>query len=301
MSDHTRTGATVSAVSSVSRKPVNQDAACAWVNTARGLTGVVVADGLGSHYGADVASARAATALASILCDLGPDSPLDLPGAFARVNAALTAHVEGLPDLPPDLDWNAAFGTTLLCAVDDGDAFTVAYAGNGAIFHVRGDFNACPATQLLPWSAVNVLSPHALSTRGRSTLYKFLGPGASVSQVMPTVVTISKDAEAFGDIVIVCTDGIASQDQTSIGLDDANQLWIKGDAGVAMLYDHLSRFFAAPRQTDDTLQVELERYLAALLARGLVSDDCTVGVIVSAAAARYQASRPAPERAEVPA
>lgn len=291
----------VAAVSSITCKPGNQDACRACFNEARGITGVVVADGIGSHHGADVAASFAAGLVADSLESLTADAPIDMIALYAEVNRALTAFVTDLPDLPPELDWHQAFGTTLLCAVDAGDTLTVAYLGNGSVFHVRGDFNTFPRTQLLPWSAVNLLSPHALSVNGRNRLYKFLGPHASGPQITPTVLTISKDAALFGDIVVLCTDGIASQDQTPVGTDDQNQIWIRGDVGVPMLYEHLSTYFQKASYCGAALTAALDRYLIALAEHRLVSDDCTVGVLVSASAARYQASRRVTEPEGAPA
>jgi hypothetical protein len=282
---------TLAAVSSITGKTINQDACRRAVNAGCELKGVVVADGIGSHCGAHVAAEVAARAAADALEHLTPDAPLDLVRLFARVNDALTTHVLELPDLPPDINWDEAFGTTLLCAFEAADAVYVAYLGNGAVLHVRGDFNTFPATQLLPWSAVNLLGPQSVSQRGKNTLYKFLGPRATAGQIVPTVVTLSKDHDFFGDIIVVCTDGIASQDQTPVGLDDANQLWVRGDATIAMLYERLSQFFASPPYSDDGLESALDGYLHALLERGLVSDDCTLGVVVTPVAQSYQMAR----------
>jgi PPM family protein phosphatase len=295
----TETRGALCAAASRTCKRINQDAARRFANPALDLYGMAIADGLGSHFGAEEGSALVVAEISRAIEGAASFVAADLPILFDDVNQILTATVLGKADLPPDLDIGAAFGTTAICAVDSRDAWTIGYVGNGAVLHVRGDFNAAPAAQLLPWSAVNLLNPHAVSERGRSALYKFFAPCAPAAQVTPTVLTVSKDDSVFGDMVVLCTDGIASLDQTTVGTDDDGQIWIKGDTSIALLYQHLSAFFAASVLTNAALEATLAGYLEALESRGLVSDDCTLGVLISPTAIRYQQrrSQPAPATA----
>jgi serine/threonine protein phosphatase PrpC len=291
MLDSNEGAGTRCAVATFSTKATNQDACRTFANPVAHLSGVVVADGLGSQYQAEVAATFAVGELCVALERVESADSLDFAALFTTISTGLTAHVRALPDLPADLKMDQAFGTTLLCAVDAPGRFIIAYVGNGAILQVRGDFNTFPETQLLPWSAINLLNPHSAPVRGRNALYKFLAPYAESSQIAPTVITISKDDHTYGDIIVVCSDGIASLDQTPVGWDDQQQIWISAEPKVTLFYEHLSTLFLSEPMTDVSLTAALEAYLAALAARRLVSDDCTIGVLVSERTRRFQAQR----------
>jgi serine/threonine protein phosphatase PrpC len=285
------------AVATRSHKAVNQDAAVIIGHTRLPLTGVAVADGLGSHYGAGTAARAAAAAAAATLESLVTIEHVCLPAVFADARQAIEAAVGwGGEPLPGGLNLAAAFGTTLLCGLDLPDRLVAAYVGNGAIIHLRGDFSEFPPTQLMPWNACNYLNPHSRMGRGTNVLYKWLGPQTTMTQSSPTVIEIRKDDLLFGDLLLVCSDGISSLDQTPIGLDGDQRMWIQADRSLAMLYDHLKQFVGNEPLTSEALTVCLERYLDDLDARQLIGDDCTVGAIVSAAAVqRYESRRRAVE------
>jgi hypothetical protein len=121
-----------------------------------------------------------------------------------------------------------------------------------------------------------------------------------VAQSTPTVIEIRKDNLLVGDLLLVCSDGICSLDQTPIGLDGDKRMWIQADRAVATLYDHLKRFIGNEPLTSAALTICLEQFLDDLNGRQLVSDDCTVGAIVSAAAVqRFESRRSATEAVAV--
>ena len=278
----------LAAAATISAKAVNQDAQTVAVNPRAALAAVIVADGLGSNYGAEVASAIVADTIAAWLDMLSPDDDLDLQRLFADAHGRLRNEIEErLETLPPDLDWNNAFGTTAICAVEMPNVIACGYVGNGGIFHLRGNFNTFPSSQLLPWNALNVLNPHSISVGGKNVLYKTISPRSKPEDVTPSVVIISKDEVHFGDIVVCCTDGIYSYDQVPIGRDDRQRIWISGEAAMARLYESLARFFdGVPSR--EALQASLDDYLASLLAGGFVNDDCTVAVLITEKTLAYQ-------------
>lgn len=282
-------GYSLFATATISAKHVNQDAEEIAYNPEFPLAAVVVADGVGSHYGAEVASAIVASYLARKLKALLPGECLDMRRLFAGAQQCLRNEVEAnLESLPPDLDRNHAFGTTAICVAETANVLTFGYAGNGGIFHIRGNFNTFPSSQLLPWSAINHLNPHALSVQGKNVMYQLLSPWGTPEATVPSVVTISKDDDRFGDIVLCCTDGIYSYDQTAIGRDDKQNIWISGEDSMARFYKNLARFFEA-EPSADALQKTLDAYLADLATAGLLHDDCTVGVLITQKALAYQA------------
>src|SRR5216684_3865592 len=247
------------ATGTTSLKMVNQDACKVAVNPRVPLAGVIVADGVGSHYGAEVASEVVAVSLAAQLQALGPGERVDMRRLFAAAHFRLQNQIEEqLETLPPDLDWKNAFGTTAICVAETAGELTFGYVGNGGIFHIRGNFNTFPPSQLLPWNAVNHLNPHSIPVHGKNVMYKLLSPKSTPEESTPSVVTVSKDDTPFGDIVLCCTDGVYSYDQTPIGRDDQKSIWISGEKSMALFYESLARFFEG-EPSSGALQATLDK------------------------------------------
>lgn len=279
------------AAATLSHKTINQDAYAIARNTRIPLAGVIVADGLGSHYGSEIGSRLAAAGLKDSIEEVACTCEVDMIGAFEAARERLVSYVDcHVEDFPSDLDRRNAFGTTLLSAVETPNEIAIGYLGNGGIFHIRGNFNAFPISQLLPWTAVNYLNPHSLPQGGKNLLYKLLSVYSQGAEVMPSVLTIRKDIELFGDILLVCSDGIYSYDQTPMGRDDQQHVWISGEDTMVLFFEALKSFFEKRTHTDEALQLALEEYLRQLESKGLVTDDCTLGVLVTDRALRYQES-----------
>lgn len=281
----------LAAVATRTRKRVNQDAGAAFRFGDGGA--VLVADGLGSHYGAEIASALVVEhARRHLEASAKEEAEPDLRRAFEAARQALSQHVASVAvDLPADLVHSVAFGTTLICAVDSPARLSIAYVGNGGLIHLRGNFNDFPASQLLPWSAINYLNPHSISSGGHNVLYKLLSPWIPPANATPTCLDIAKENELHGDILMACSDGIFSYDQTSIGRDPEGHVWISADRAVTAFYDALGQFFAAGVLDSPALERCLQRYLAAVDAEQPLGDDATLGVVISAQAIRYQEAR----------
>jgi serine/threonine protein phosphatase PrpC len=281
---------TLAAAATIGNKHVNQDAFAVARNEEAGLVAILVADGVGSHFGAEVASAMVVANLRKALEQTVSPCEIDIPSLFLDARTHLERHVkQHAGDLPADLDWQNAFGTTLLCGVERSDHIILGYVGNGGIFHLRGNFNCFPPSQLLPWTAVNYLNPHSFSQDGKNILYDVVSVNPE-HEMTPTVLSLRKSGDRFGDIVMICSDGLYSYDQVPIGKDDQDHIWISGEQSVTLFFQHLNRFFTGEEYTDQALQAALEGYLAEIKARGLVTDDCTLGVMVTGAALRFQRS-----------
>jgi serine/threonine protein phosphatase PrpC len=281
--------ASILAVASTSNKEKNQDSCAVVKNEEAGLTAVIVADGIGSHFAADQGSHVVTESAASTLAELGQDSPVDLEDVFRAAHTRLKKHVvEHAEAIPADVDWANAFGTTLLCAVETRRHLLLGYVGNGALVHIRGNFNSFPESQLLPWSAINYLNPHSFSRNGKNVLYKLLSPRSLAPVASPTVLSLQKDNELFGDIVVACSDGICSYDQTPIGRDSDGRIWIGSDQTLELLFDALKSFFSRGQWTRDALGEALETYLVTLREKNLVTDDCTLGVLITEQTLAYQ-------------
>lgn len=275
------------AAATFSRKCVNQDAAAVLRNERVPLAAIVVADGLGSHFGAEAASELAVASVCEGLRAISSEGEIDLPRLYRDAVERIESYAirSGLPN---GLDARDAFGTTLLAAVETERQVHLSYVGNGGILHVRSDFTAFPETQLLPWSAMNYLNPHARSKAGKNVLYRLLSIRSTEAMVRPTLLTLSKDEEWCGDILVACTDGIYSFDQSPIGKDSDGRIWISAEETMVLLYQRLGAFFAAECYTDEALSQCLEDYLRALDQANLVSDDCTLAVLVTGRALAFQ-------------
>ena len=270
-------------------KQVNQDACVSSANA------VVVADGLGSFFKAEVASRFAAEALKSKL-DAADDAQLSqskwFEQAFDEVQQELAASpLADLTVVPSTHKKEQAFGTTLLCAAAHGETLTIAYVGNGAILHLRGGFNEFPTTRILPWNALNYLNPHNVPQDGRSAMNRYIAPVSEGYQAVPTVLQLRQDLRGAGDILIVCSDGIHTADDIQVGRDSEGNIWQSGDQTLVILYQMLGDFLQQSEQSASDLQVVLERYLDRLADEKLISDDCTVGVLITPTALAYYAPK----------
>lgn len=279
---------TIAAAASVTPRPHpehTEDAAVDFRTADAEVCGVVVADGVGSYSQAGCAARYAAEEAAAVLRD--ESAELDgatFPRLFAQVHAGLRAHArQAAGGNAPE---PRAFGTTLLVGVDAGATLWAGYAGNGAIWHIRGNLEGF-ATAPLPWNAVNLLNPHSVLRGGREVLYNLLD-AAEPSPPMPSVVSVRKDPR-FGDILLLCTDGIYSADQVTHGIDAEGGAWISAEETMVMFHRTLRALFAEwDGESELPLQAALESCLYGLRSGEILEDDATVGVIVTADALRYQ-------------
>jgi serine/threonine protein phosphatase PrpC len=290
------------AVATLSSKETNQDACAVIESKTTPAMGVVVCDGIGSHLGAEFASSFAVESIANQLEEMPSDlvAVLDsrlMTDVYHNACTAIADKSAADAIARAVLVAGAAPGTTALCALELQHSIMLAYCGNGAILHLRSNFNEFPESALLPWSAVNILNPHSQPVRGKNPLYKFLSALASPSEVVPSVVMLSKDQLLMGDIIAVVSDGIWSYDQATIGQNDAG-VWIHADTTLPLLYQHLSGFFLHGEFSSTALTRTLESYLNAVKERGLMTDDCTIGVLITGKAIEYQHTRLANHKQE---
>jgi serine/threonine protein phosphatase PrpC len=285
----------LAAVATLSLKQTNQDACAVIVSRTTPALGVVVCDGIGSHSGAEFASRFVVQSIVRQLEEMPSEmiAALDARGMTqVYCNACKTVADRSYTDpiasaaLPP----GASPGSTALCALELQRSILIAYCGNGAILHLRSNFNEFPKSALLPWSAVNILNPHSQPVRGKNQLYKFLSASATLAEAEPSVLVLSKDDLVMGDIVAVVSDGIWSYDQTTIGQNDLG-VWIHADTALPMLYEHLDQFFCGAEITAAALTRSLESYLETVKNSGQMSDDCTIGVLITGKALVYQRKR----------
>lgn len=286
----------LAAVATLSLKDVNQDA-CAVINSqGRTARGVVICDGIGSHAGAEFAAKFAASSIAEQIewIPLEMLAALDaqaMQGIYYHTCKEMGEKSESDPAVRAALTPGASPGCTALCAVELPRSILLAYCGNGAILHLRANFNDFPECALLPWSAIDMVNPHSHPVNGKNLLYKFLSAKASTMEAEPTVLMLSKDEKATGDIVAVVSDGIRSYDQAKTAISDDKEVWVHADGTLPMLYSSLNEFFRADEITQAALERVLVSYLAAVMNKGLMSDDCSIGVLITGKAIEYQRKR----------
>lgn len=263
----------------------NEDAFAVLGGSAANVRGVALADGLGSYSHARLAAHAAVRGVEAASRALGRPSATGVRALFTAAHSAVRRAARAGPGGEAGPPAAQSFGTTLLVAFDTPAELWAAYVGNGAIWHVRGNFDGFPATTALPWCAVNLLSPHSVLCHGREVLYRLVDAAAEASP--PSVVRLQPDPE-FGDLLVVCTDGVYSADQLTQGTDVNGAVWISGEPPMVELFRTLRALFA---EWDGKGEPELYRALAECLgrlrARGVLEDDATVGVIVTAAALDY--------------
>jgi serine/threonine protein phosphatase PrpC len=273
-------------IATLTNKNVNQDWSSKINNPKLQLYGVVVADGIGSYSHAMEAAKHVCTFVRKYIDDCEDLEKLDFDNIFSAAKLEL---IEYSREVGLDTE-ETALGTTLIVAVHyptpgkNYDTIKLAYVGNGAIWHLRGNFNHFDKSQLLPWNAINYLNPHSVKQDGKEALYKLISCSSNFKESIPSVITIRAD-ENFGDIIMVCTDGIYSFDQTKMGTDTAGRIWISGEQSMALFYSRLADFFKYGALELDHLLVD---YLDNLNTIEELDDDATLGVFITAAAVNHQ-------------
>ncbi len=288
---------TVSAVASATyrqRPTDNEDAVGTAECPAHGLRAVVIADGLGSQEHAGLGAQWSVETVTHLIESATRWSAPDMRHLFVQARQRLRERAE-VYCAQENLvcDWEQSFGTTLIVAVEDEHSLWLGYVGNGAIWHVRGGFNEFSENQYLPWNALNYLNPHTLQNEhGKEALYRLIST-AEDDDAEPTILQIQKDT-VHGDLLMICTDGIHSNDQVNVGRTKDSTIWLKMEQPLLRFFEALKELFSRndpETVTDQRLRAALERYLERLCADGLLDDDSSLGVIITSTALHYQAHR----------
>lgn len=272
------------AVASKAAKDPNQDA-CG-VYRGRHYSAIALADGLGSSFDAHIAAQLAVDAFLTgvqeydqLIPHLGTPALRQLWTRVARAVAAqYTAHRERYRGYPQALQ------TTLLTLVDLPDSYLLSYLGNGSILHVRGDVWRFWERRW-PWCVTDLMLGHSyLSASGKDTLYGVVAPSGLSAAVR--ILQVWKDP-AYGDILVLCSDGVSSSDHLRVGRDANNKLWSEVNPHVDALLTHgLKTYFAQCTAPGDS-SAALTTTVQALLTAHTFDDDATLGLLVAPAARAY--------------
>ncbi|SEQ89017.1 protein phosphatase 2C domain-containing protein [Neolewinella agarilytica] len=269
----------------LSIKEVNQDFVAA-ANVPNKYNVIAVADGLGSFYNSEYASRFVCENLVNLIEDHDNMEELLFENLFEEITLNLKNKVAA--DFGSDDSHKNCFGTTLLCCIETEDEFQIGYLGNGGIFHIRGNFNSFPGRFYLPWNSINLLNPHSIEQSGKNAMYKLIEPNYKIGQIIPSVIKIRKDKLHFGDIIMLCSDGVYSYDEVQMGKDPNGKIWISGEEAMEKFYKHLNRYFSNKEFTNEALDVVINEYLEDLKMSDLIHDDTSLALVVSGKVQSFQ-------------
>lgn len=268
----------------------NQDFCGIVINDTANFKGVIVADGIGSHLRSELSSKFCTELLKKKLEQLENSEEINFDTLFSHIKDELRLFSQS--ELTEGELKNNPFGTTLICAIELEEEYKIAYVGNGSIWQISGNFNHFGVNRYLPWNSVNLLNPHTIEVEGKSALFKFISIDDKVS-CKPSVISISKNEDNYGDIIIVTSDGVYTNDEVRIGKDDNEVIWIMGEESIKLLYDKLSIFFDHDLTNIEEIDIQctINEYLSELKERKIMHDDTTLGIIISPKVLKYQQSR----------
>lgn len=275
--------ASLIACASITKKQLNRDSFAPICNEKFSIRGVVVADGIGQHEKVEDASRFVACSVKGQVEELLSMEDFREEQLFENCKTAFDKEFENQAG-------NNQFGTTLIAAFEYRSAgknkYKIAYAGNGAAWHIKGNFNHFSPNQKVPWNCINYLNPHTVEQNGRESLSNCISVGSG-NYSGPASVEFQADPE-FGDIVMICTDGIVSNDQLYCSEDSFGDLWVQYPSKMTILYRHLSAFFKKGEYAETTAGIMLDNYLKELKELNLLDDDATLGIIISERALEFQ-------------
>lgn len=272
------------AVGSKPFKNPNQDAG--EVYRGKHCSAVAIADGLGSSFDAHIASTLAVKVFLAGVYDLdqqgkviNADAVRQLWQLVARALAhRFTNNAARYREQPQALQ------TTLATVIELADSFLISYLGNGSIFHIRGDFWSFWERRW-PWCVTDLMLGHSfLSETGKDTLYGIVAPSGLTAEVR--FLQLWKDT-AYGDLLVLCSDGISSPDHLRVGRDAGDKLWLEVNPHLDTLLNQcLKPYFTQLEQRGDTA-AGLAQALQMFLQAQTFDDDATVGILVSHHARDY--------------
>jgi serine/threonine protein phosphatase PrpC len=276
----------VIAIATTTNKSENQD--CKGEFESENFNAAFIADGIGTFKYAKQSSERVIDFFKAQAVDLnhsaGKNPKPKFIETFKKAKEKLIAFAnENI--IEEDKNEQNLFGTTAITVFETTDKIVVAYVGNGAIWHIRGNFNEFPDAYLFPWNAVNYLNPHTIPEGGKEALYRLISNSDDFSECIPTVFEIDKD-ESVGDIFMICTDGIYSADQIKAGKNDKG-VWVRYEPTMLKFFDYLKHFFKSNQlYNKESLLQTMNMYLEEL--KPTFDDDATIGILITTKALNYQ-------------
>lgn len=272
----------------------SQDAFChQYVKEAKANI-IAIADGVGSSFRSEIGSqfvVNKAVELISETLQKGI-SDIDFNNLFDVIQQELDKEIEklfeGHMEVIPDSKTNSNFGTTLIVGVDFPEKFVAAYIGNGSILHLNSRFITFPHYVAFPWNAINILNPHTIDYEGKESLYKmFLYKGRKETHT-PSVISLLKDNTGDGELFVLATDGVYSNDHENPAQDADGNIWLPISSQLDSLCKSLKGYVLGDEAiTNETLHKTISTYLLSLKNSHGLNDDTTLGVFISPTACNY--------------
>jgi len=267
---------------SITPKTNNEDYVEVFENKILQLRGYILGDGIGSHYKPNEGSKFCVVRLKYYIENCIEKDELDLKLFFGKVAKDMILEFDSSYDIAVNIEKEKCYGTTLICVIEEVNKFTIAYVGNGSIWHFRGNFSKFSPHRYLPWNVINLLNPHTNEIDGKETLYKFIALETSTEQVIPSLIEIQKDNELYGDLLLASTDGLFSADHNAIAKDKEGNIWISGEKKIELFINSLKSYFNEEKKLDsETLEKYVDTYLNDIQTKNLVDDDLSFGLIVT--------------------
>lgn len=175
---------------------VNQDAALALDLPRGGL--YAVADGMGGHAAGELAANLALDALSQHYLDARSSPPIRLAEAVQAANLAVLRHAVGE---------YVGMGTTLLAALVDRGAVTVAHVGDSRAYLLRGG-DLFRLTEDHSWVAEQVRLGHMTEQEARDHQWRSVVSNALGGEERVRLELFAFPARA-GDRLLLCSDGLS--------------------------------------------------------------------------------------------
>lgn len=271
------------ATATITNKSENQD--CKGEVENNDFKALFIADGLGSYKYAKLSSERIIDFFVNEAKNFqGNLQEIKYSEVYKQAKQKLIAFANEVI-LEEEKQDDYLFGTTLISVLETNDKIKVSYTGNGAIWHIRGNFNEFPSSYFFPWSAVNILNPHTIPENGKEALYRLISNNNDYSECIPSIIELEKDNE-YGDIIMICTDGIYSGDQIKAGKNDKGT-WVKYEPSMLKFFEYISHFFKNIKlYNKESIEQILNQYLDEI--KPMLDDDATIGILISKKTLNYQ-------------
>lgn len=272
----------------------SQDAFChQYVKEAKANI-IAIADGAGGSFRSEIGSrfvVKKAVELISYTLQKGV-TDIDFNNVFDVIQQEFDKEIEiqfeGHMEEIPDSTTNSNFGTTLIVGVDFPEKFVAAYIGNGSILHLNSRFVTFPNYVAFPWNAINILNPHTVDHEGKESLYKLFFYKGRKKTHTPSVISLQKDNAGDGELFVLTTDGIYSNDHENPAQDAEGNIWLPISSQLDSLYKSMKEYVLGDQIiTNETLHKAITTYLLSLKDSHGLNDDTTLGVFISPIACKY--------------
>lgn len=267
------------------KKDKTEDAWCKAFG--KGMASVILADGLGSTKFASQAS----TFCVNFINEKISHNKIGGTSTSAWIKSIFEECQKTWVEKKNDV--NDVGNTTLLLAnIDSINSIQIGYVGNGCIFHIRGNFVELTNQNnlLFPWCAMNYLNPHSKESKeGKEALYRYISNEMDKEKnAIPDIMQFSQD-EDFGDVIIMATDGVFSNDQVIFG-NNSSGVWQKVEKKLTEIFAIVKDFLTHSEKLNnnkESLEKEILNKLEEWRKNNEIDDDASIGILITKQAIEY--------------